>query len=61
MVLKENTFHSGTELGIDLLIHKCLKLFLISLKLKFIDINPPFHYTPDLLFKHICNKNLEIE
>jgi hypothetical protein len=51
MALKENIFHSGTELGIELLIHKCLKLFLISLKLKFSDINPPFHYTTDLLFK----------
>jgi len=48
MALKENTFHSETELGIDLLIHKCLKLFLVSLKLKFSDINPPFHYITDL-------------
>jgi len=41
--------------------HKCLKLFLVSLKLKFSDINCPFHYTTDLLFIHICNKNMELQ
>jgi hypothetical protein len=56
MALKENT-----ELNIALLMHKCLKLFLVSLKLKFSDINPPFHYTTNLLFKHICNKNMALE
>jgi len=61
MALKENTFHSGTELCIEILMHKCLKIFLISLKLKFSDINSPFHYNTDLLFKRICNKNMELE
>lgn len=41
--------------------HKYLKLFLLSLKLTFSDSDPPFHNTTNLLFEHVCNKDMQLQ